>query len=343
MYLREMGSVELLSREGEIAIAKRIEAGRDMMIGGLCESPLTFSAIISWHDQLKAGRMLLRDIIDLEATQGGRRAVAGRQHAAEPVAPNNGSGATAPPSRWMRGEDMDGDDEGEGPGMSLSALEEKLKPEVLATFEEIEALYKKLHKVQHAPAGDDDLRRGSQHALGEELREASARSWCSKVEQVRLHNNRIEELVTQLKQLNQRLTALEGQLLRMAESCKVPRDEFLKQLSRPRARSELGGAASRKLPGKGWKTFVTRHADDIANVRGADRRGGERRRPADRRVPPRLHDGEPRRARQRAGQEGDDRGEPAPGDLDRQEIHQSRPAVPGPDPGGQYRPDEGGR
>ena len=73
MYLREMGSVELLSREGEIAIAKRIEAGRDMMIGGLCESPLTFKAIISWHDQLKAGRMLLRDIVDLEATQGGRR------------------------------------------------------------------------------------------------------------------------------------------------------------------------------------------------------------------------------------------------------------------------------
>ena len=71
MYLREMGSVELLSREGEIAIAKRIEAGRDMMIGGLCESPLTFRAIIAWHDALKAGRMLLRDIVDLEATQGG--------------------------------------------------------------------------------------------------------------------------------------------------------------------------------------------------------------------------------------------------------------------------------
>ena len=97
MYLREMGSVELLSREGEIAIAKRIEAGRDMMIGGLCESPLTFKAIISWHDQLKAGRMLLRDIIDLEATQGAGAPAADGSVAPDPASPNgggtNGAGA----------------------------------------------------------------------------------------------------------------------------------------------------------------------------------------------------------------------------------------------------------
>src|SRR5690348_14987048 len=148
MYLREMGSVELLSREGEIAIAKRIEAGRDMMIGGLCESPLTFKAIISWHDQLKAGRMLLRDIIDLEATQG---AGAPTPDGGVAVATDgNGAAETANGADGMDGsDDMDGDDEGEGPGISLSALEEKLKPEVLANFEEIEALYKKLHKVQH--------------------------------------------------------------------------------------------------------------------------------------------------------------------------------------------------
>src|SRR5271169_5908270 len=132
MYLREMGSVELLSREGEIAIAKRIEAGRDMMIGGLCESPLTFKAIITWHDQLKAGRMLLRDIIDLEATQGGGSNGAG---AGAPTAPE---AAAVPEARvgFEAGEDIDADDEGEGAGISLSALEEKLKPEVLATFEE---------------------------------------------------------------------------------------------------------------------------------------------------------------------------------------------------------------
>src|SRR5215472_780688 len=127
MYLREIGSVELLSREGEIAIAKRIEAGRDMMIGGLCESPLTFKAIISWHDQLKAGRMLLRDIIDLEATQGGP------QPPAAVTAPDNGAAAPAAaqpapePAEFEPGPDDD-DEEGEGAGLSLSALEEKLKP-----------------------------------------------------------------------------------------------------------------------------------------------------------------------------------------------------------------------
>src|SRR4051794_17168271 len=183
MYLREMGSVELLSREGEIAIAKRIEAGRDMMIGGLCESPLTFKAIISWHDQLKAGRMLLRDIIDLEATQG-----AGAAEAVEPVTVN-GSG-----DGFAANDDMDPDEEGDGPSMSLSALEEKLKPEVLANFEEIEGLYKKLHKMQH--------RRLETMTSGEDLTSRSEKSYertreelVQKVSQVRLHNNRIEELV----------------------------------------------------------------------------------------------------------------------------------------------------
>jgi hypothetical protein len=161
MYLREMGSVELLSREGEIAIAKRIEAGRDMMIGGLCESPLTFRAIIAWHDALKAGRMLLRDIIDLEATQGAGApteaevtAVEGEGAAngeAGPDGANDGAADGAPEAAFEAPpppEDMDGDEDGEGPGLSLSALEEKLKPEVLATFEEIESLYKKLSKMQ---------------------------------------------------------------------------------------------------------------------------------------------------------------------------------------------------
>src|SRR5579872_5863310 len=120
MYLREMGSVELLSREGEIAIAKRIEAGRDMMIGGLCESPLTFKAIISWHDQLKAGRMLLRDIIDLEATQGaGAPPVDG---SGAPAEVNGGGDGADGAAAFEAADDLD-DDEGEGPGMSLSALE----------------------------------------------------------------------------------------------------------------------------------------------------------------------------------------------------------------------------
>ncbi len=265
MYLREMGSVELLSREGEIAIAKRIEAGRDMMIGGLCESPLTFKAIISWHDQLKAGRMLLRDIIDLEATQGAGAPAPDGSVAPDPAATNGSSGNGA--SETMDGsDDIDGDDEGDGPGISLSALEEKLKPEVLATFEEIEGLYKKLHKMQH--------RRLETMTSGEEVTSRSEKTYerqreelVGKVEQVRLHNNRIEELVTQLKQLNQRLTALEGQLLRTAEGCKVPRDEFLKNYRGQELDPNWVEKVS-KLPAKGWKTFVTRHATDIANVRG---------------------------------------------------------------------------
>src|SRR5690242_13975471 len=127
MYLREMGSVELLSREGEIAIAKRIEAGRDMMIGGLCESPLTFKAIISWHEAVKEGRMLLRDVIDLEATN---------------AADSPDGGPTEQAEEFEEGE------EGEGLGLSLSALEEKLKPEALAAFEAIEAAYSRLQKLQ---------------------------------------------------------------------------------------------------------------------------------------------------------------------------------------------------
>jgi RNA polymerase primary sigma factor len=255
MYLREMGSVELLSREGEIAIAKRIEAGRDMMINGLCESPLTFKAIITWHEQLKAGRMLLRDIVDLEATDGAGAPAAEVVDVPEPGADG-----------FAANDDMDADDEDGGPSMSLSALEEKLKPEVLANFEEIENLYKKLHKMQH--------RRLETITSGEEMSTRSEKGYektreelVEKVGQVQLHNNRIEELVSQLKLLNQRLTTLEGQLMRMAESCKVNREDFLKHYRGaeldPNWLDRVG-----RLPGKGWKVFVIKHPDDIAKIRG---------------------------------------------------------------------------
>jgi RNA polymerase primary sigma factor len=249
MYLREMGSVELLSREGEIAIAKRIEAGRDMMIGGLCESPLTFRAIIAWHGALKGGRMLLRDIVDLEATQGGPTPV--------PAEPGAEPSFAAP-------EEID-DEEGEGAGLSLSGLEEKLKPEVLANFEVIEGQYKKLHKIQ--------ARRLETFRAGEEIGARSEKSYeklrqelVGKVEQVRLHNNRIEELVQQLKQLNQRLTGLEGQLLRLAESSKVDREDFLANYRGAELDPNWLERVT-KLPGRGWKTFAAKHADDIAALR----------------------------------------------------------------------------
>ncbi|MGH7189645.1 MAG: RNA polymerase sigma factor RpoD [Acetobacteraceae bacterium] len=253
MYLRDMGSVELLSREGEIAIAKRIEAGRDMMIGGLCESPLTFRAIIAWHDALKAGRMLLRDIVDLEATQG-----AG-------VPPAEGAPAPAAPPTFEATEEIEEGEEGEGAALSLSALEEKLKPEVLVTFEEIEGLYKKLSKLQH--------RRLESITSGEELRARSEKNYerqreelVGKVEQVRLHNNRIEELVEQLKALNQRLTSLEGRLLRLAEASKVSREDFLAQYRShehdPAWLERVGSLAA-----KGWKGFVSRNEEEIVRLR----------------------------------------------------------------------------
>src|SRR5487761_2117984 len=252
MYLREMGSVELLSREGEIAIAKRIEAGRDMMISGLCESPLTFKAVISWQDQLKAGRMLLRDIIDMEATQGGGAAEA---VVAEPGAAETRDGF----------DDTEGDEEGEGAGLSLSAQEEKLKPEVLATFEEIETLYKKLQKMQ--PRRRETMTSGEEvNARSEKTYEKLREELVQKVGQVRLHNNRIEELVTQLKQLNHRLTSLEGALLRLGESCKVNREEFLKAYRGVELDPNWLDRVA-KLPGKGWKTFATRDPQHVTDLR----------------------------------------------------------------------------
>ena len=187
MYLREMGTVELLSREGEIAIAKRIEAGRDMMIRGLCESPLTFRAIIAWHEALNNGRVLLRDVIDLEAMQAGNEI--------EEAGGDN----------FESSEEMDEDEEGEGAGMSLSALEEKLKPEIFQHFEEIEKLYDKLAKLQTKRI-DNLTAGGDVNSRSEKAYEKLRDELVARVEQVRLHNNRIEELVAQLKVLNQRLT-----------------------------------------------------------------------------------------------------------------------------------------
>jgi RNA polymerase primary sigma factor len=246
MYLREMGTVELLSREGEIAIAKRIEAGRDMMIGGLCESPLTFRAIIAWHEALKSSRMLLRDVIDLEATQGG----------GEPTSEAGFDAVVEEPEE---------EEEGEGSGMSLSAVEEKLKPEVFETFTVIEDLYEKFMKLQHKRL--DALNAGTEaNKRSEKTYEKLRDELVAKVEQVRLHTNRIEELVVQLKELSQRLNGLEGQLLRLAESCKISREDFLAAYRGCEMDPAwLDHVADR--PGKGWKLFVTKHAAQITELR----------------------------------------------------------------------------
>ncbi|MGX9963254.1 RNA polymerase sigma factor RpoD [Roseomonas sp. F4] len=244
MYLREMGSVELLSREGEIAIAKRIEAGRDMMIGGLCESPLTFKAIVAWHEAVKEGRMLLRDVIDLEATAGA-----------------NTPEGTPPPEE----EYEEGDEAAEGVGLSLSALEEKLKPEALLAFEQIESLFGKLQKLS-SKRMDAYTSGGENSQRSEKTYEKQRQELVALVEKVQLHNNRIEELVDQLKGLNRRQTTLEGQVLRLAEAQKVKREEFLEQWRG----SELDPSwfeRISKLQTRGWKTFVARSKDDAEAIR----------------------------------------------------------------------------
>ncbi|MCW8085644.1 RNA polymerase sigma factor RpoD [Sabulicella glaciei] len=245
MYLREMGSVELLSREGEIAIAKRIEAGRDTMIGGLCESPLTFKAILAWHDALKADppRMLLRDVIDLEATNNA----------------DNPEGAPAEPEEFEEGE------EGEGVGLSLSALEEKLKPEALAAFDAIRDAYGKLQKLS-SKRMDAYTSGGELAGRSEKTYEKSRQELVALVGKVHLHNNRIEELVEQLKALNKKLTTLDGQVMRLALASKVKREEFLEHW----IGSELDpGFLDRvgKIKNKYWQAFAAKSREQLEDIR----------------------------------------------------------------------------
>ncbi len=257
MYLREMGSVELLSREGEIAIAKRIEAGREMMIGGLCESPLTMKAVIAWRDALIDRRMLLRDIIDLDATYGGGPG-------AEVAPPPTDGAATAFEEPEAEIEAPEGEEDAEENAMSLSAMEQALMPTVLATFDAIADTYKKLAKTQE--------KRLAALQSGEEIPAQLERRYqkltheiVELMEQVRLNNLRIEQLVHQLYDLNRRLMGLEGQLLRFAEACGVRREHFLERYYG----DELDPnwlQRNAKL-GKGWREFAAKRGREAAELR----------------------------------------------------------------------------
>ncbi|MDX2027172.1 MAG: sigma-70 family RNA polymerase sigma factor, partial [Alphaproteobacteria bacterium] len=222
LYLREMGSVELLSREGEIAIAKRIEAGREMMIGGICESPLTIQAILGWHDALNEGKMLLRDIIDLEATYGGgpqnETTMLGEGESAEPEEPEAENEEAEGEGGFEEGDEQE--------NLSLSMLEEKLKPQVLETFEKIGSTYAKLFKLQ--------AQRHASVQKGEDLSPQSDKKFqkikeelVDLVRTVRLNNHRLEQLVQQLYTLNRRLVGIEGRILRYAIDSGLKREDFL--------------------------------------------------------------------------------------------------------------------
>lgn len=284
MYLREMGAVELLSREGEIAIAKRIEAGRDMMIMGLCESPITFHAIIQWSDALNAGEMQLREILDLDAMLSKEPpAEKLTEDAEEDDADDEISEATAGPTireeeeveeEPVRSEDEDEDgepaprrreeDEEEDNTMSLAQMEAALKPEALERFARITDAFGKFEKLQAERV--DVLGRGDAFAPAKEKKYETLREQLTaEVESVQFHATKIEFLVDNLYAFNRRLTALGGQMLRLAERHKVKRAEFLDAyIGNELDENWLGQRAAKD---KKWAAFAEKEADPIERIR----------------------------------------------------------------------------
>ncbi|MGV6872746.1 RNA polymerase sigma factor RpoD [Pseudochelatococcus sp. B33] len=273
MYLREMGSVELLSREGEIAIAKRIEAGREAMIAGLCESPLTFQAIIIWRDELNEAKVLLRDIIDLEATyadpesrgtgEGGDGESDGEEDAA-PIGASARGGEEESEEQDSGGEGELDEDDIEN-NVSLAAMEAELKPRVLETFDRIADNYKKLRRLQ-----DQDIENRLQNLKLSPAQERKYRKLKDDiivdVKSLSLNQNRIDALVEQLYDINKRLIGLEGRLMRLSESYGVTRDDFLRQYQGSELDPKWILRVS-KLGTRGWKEFVASDKDRIRELR----------------------------------------------------------------------------
>ncbi len=284
MYLREMGSVELLSREGEIAIAKRIEAGREAMIAGLCESPLTFQAIIIWREELNDSKVLLRDIIDLEATYAGpdgkntpkidmtapgaAEALAAAQQAPA-IAPIEPPARLRPASEEgefdpnVQEESFEEEDDMEN-SVSLSAMEAELKPKVVETFDRIASTYKKLRRLQDQNVVNklkNETLTPSQERKYKTLKKEIVRD----VKSLSLNPNRIEALVDQLYDINKRLIGLETKLLRLAEGAGVGREDFLKNYHNSELDPKWLLRVS-KLGGRGWKDFVARKKDRIKEL-----------------------------------------------------------------------------
>jgi RNA polymerase primary sigma factor len=303
MYLREMGSVELLSREGEIAIAKRMEAGREAIIAGLCESPLSFQAIIIWRDELNEGKVFLRDIIDLEATHAGPdakaipapesvpngqlivAAVSGALHrCAAPLAQTPApaaapAGATpfkaaAAPER-ANGEETEGaeapvgeadfDDDDTENSLSLAAIEAELKPKVLETFDSVADAYKRLRRLQDQDI-QNKLRNDTLSPAQERRYKKLKDGIIAEVKSLRLNRARIDSLVEQLYDINKRLLGYEGRLMRLAESHGVAREDFLRNYQGSELDPLWLNRVS-KLSAKGWKILVARDKDKVKQHR----------------------------------------------------------------------------
>ncbi len=267
MYLREMGSVELLSREGEIAIAKRIEAGRNTMIAGLCESPLTFQAITIWRDELLSEDILLRDVIDLEATFGN---VMGEDEDAA-VTP---AAAPAPSGAAEQEVDADGnpiqsddeDDEDDVANMSLSAMEAALKPRVLEGLDIIAGGYAELSEMQDSRISatlNEDESFGSR---AEDDYQALRTRIVGLVNELHLHNNRIEALVDQLYGINRRVMAIDSKMVKLADQARINRRDFVDAYRG----AELDPTWMERMqakPGRGWSALFERSAGPIEELR----------------------------------------------------------------------------
>ena len=283
MYLREMGAVELLSREGEIAIAKRIEAGRDTMILGLCESPITFHAIIQWSEALNNGEMQLREILDLDAMLSKEPAPEALTEDGEEEGDGEISEKTAGPS-YKEEEDVedepsaDGDEDEDGverrarPAeeeeedntLSLAQMEAQLKPEALEKFAEITSLFRKFEKIQNERL--DAMAIGNDFSAAKEKTYQQLREdLTAQVESVKFHATKIEYLVDNLYAFNRRLTALGGQMLRLAERHKVPRKDFLDSYI-GRELDDTWLAENGKKDKK-WAAFAENEADPVERIR----------------------------------------------------------------------------
>ncbi len=274
MYLREMGTVELLSREGEIAIAKRIEAGRNTMIAGLCESPLTFQAITIWHDELLSEDILLRDVIDLEATFGNQLDEDGES--AVPVVPVvPGAAPVAEAAKEESPElDADGnpiasdddDDEDEQANMSLAAMEAALKDRVLTELERISTDFAQLSEMQDSRISATLNEDGSFSTKDEATYQALRSEIVELVNGLHLHNNRIDALIDQLYGINRRVMQIDSSMVKLADQARINRREFVdayrgRELD-PNWLSDMG-----EKPGRGWQMFIERSTDKVEELR----------------------------------------------------------------------------
>ncbi len=278
MYLREMGSVELLSREGEIAIAKRIEAGRNTMIAGLCESPLTFQAITIWRDELLSEDILLRDVIDLEATFG--RSLDGDDEMEGAPLDEVGVVASSAPRRSASAEPEldadgnpiahedpeDGDDDDEGSNLSLAAMEATLRPKVLETLEHIAANYDSLSTMQEqrmsATMSHSERFTTAEEAAYQKLRA----EMVLLVNELHLNNSRIEALIDQLYGINKRIMSINSGMVKLADAARINRQEFIAEYQG----YELDPGWCERMSvkaGRGWQTLMEKSRDKVEDLR----------------------------------------------------------------------------